>query len=77
MDDRLDWDASFAIAKALQARFPDCDLEEVSLEMIYQWTIALPEFDDDPALANEEILMDIFRVWLEENLERTGWAGDR
>ncbi len=68
----LDWEANFAVAKALQARHPHVDLEEVSLEMIYQWTLALPEFEDDPALANEEILLAIYKDWLEEVLEARG-----
>ncbi len=64
----LNWDASYAIAMALWARFPDVNLENVSLDMIFQWTLELPEFHDDPELANEEILLDIYKVWLEETL---------
>jgi len=69
MFEPLVWDASYAIAKALQAAHPHVDLEDVSLQMIYQWTIALPAFDDDLELANEEILMAIYKDWLEETLE--------
>jgi FeS assembly protein IscX len=69
MEDQLNWDASYAVAMALQARHPDVDLEEVSLEMIRAWTLALPAFDDDPELANDEILLDIYTVWLEEKLD--------
>ncbi len=68
MDDHLSWDASYAVAKALQARHPEIDLEDVSLEMIRDWTLALPDFDDDPELANDEVLLDIYTVWLEEIL---------
>ena len=69
MNEPLVWDASYAIAKALQATHPEINLEEVSLQMIYQWTLALPAFDDDPELANDEILTAIFIDWLEELLE--------
>jgi FeS assembly protein IscX len=69
MNERLVWDASYAIAKALQASYPNMDLEEVSLQMIYLWTLSLPTFDDDPELANDEILMAIYTDWLEEILE--------
>ena len=69
MSESFGWDANFAIAKALQARHPDIDLEDVSLRNIYEWTLQLPEFDDDPALANDEILLAIYKDWLEELLE--------
>ena len=69
MKEPLIWDASFAIARALMNRYPAVDLEEVSLQMIYQWTLALPNFDDDPELANDEILTAIYKDWLEEILE--------
>lgn len=70
MIDSLYWDASYAIAKTLQSRYPDVELADVSLGMVYQWTIDLPEFADDPELANEEILLAIFQDWFEENLEQ-------
>ena len=64
----ISWDATYAIAKELMRQHPKCDLGEVSLNQIYLWTIALPDFDDDPALANEAILAEIFRVWYEEQI---------
>ena len=69
LEDFLNWEASYAVARALNARHPDANLEDVSLEMLLRWTLALPEFDDDPELANEEILLDIYKIWLEEKLE--------
>ena len=66
MEHRLTWDDSYAIALALKARFPDVELEEVSLGMINRWTLALPNFDDDPELANDSILMAIYQEWYEE-----------
>jgi len=62
----LTWDDSYAIARALMARYPHVDLEEVSLGMLFQWAIALPGFADDPELANDEILTSIYREWYEE-----------
>jgi FeS assembly protein IscX len=62
----LTWDDSYAIALALREQHPQIDLESVSLEMIYGWTVALPDFDDDPALANDDILTAIIQEWLEE-----------
>jgi len=74
MNEPLVWDASYAIARALQAHHPNVDLEEVSLQSIYRWTLALPMFDDDPELANDEILMAIYQNWLEEILENGSGA---
>jgi FeS assembly protein IscX len=64
--DPLTWDDSFAIAQALHALYPDMDLEGVSLNMIYRWTLALPEFVDDPQLANDAVLAAIYQEWFEE-----------
>ncbi len=66
MPDTLTWDDSFAIAQALRVSFPSIDLEEVSLNMIYRWTVALPGFDDDPQLANDAVLAAIYQEWFEE-----------
>ena len=62
----LTWDDSFTIALSLSRDHPDVDLEQVSLGMIYRWTLELPEFADDPQLVNEEILSAIIQEWLEE-----------
>jgi FeS assembly protein IscX len=62
----LTWDDSYAIALALCERYPDIPLEEVSLGKIYQWTLALPEFVDDPELVNDAILLAIYQEWFEE-----------
>ncbi|MFN8379089.1 MAG: Fe-S cluster assembly protein IscX [Anaerolineae bacterium] len=63
---RLHWDATFEIALALIAAHPDADLEQVSLDMLYRWVLELPEFDDDPVLGNESILLSILQEWYEE-----------
>ena len=64
----LTWDDSYAIAFSLKQQHPGFSLEEISLEMIYQWTLALPGFDDEPGLVNEEILNAIIQEWLEEDV---------
>ena len=66
MEEALTWEDSYSIALALIERFPDISLEEVSLGMICRWTLELPNFDDDPELANDSILLDIFQEWFEE-----------
>ena len=62
----LTWEDSYALALALRETHPDVDLEDVSLDMIYHWTLELPEFGDDRELANDAILQAIFREWFEE-----------
>lgn len=62
----LTWEDSYAIARALAKAYPEVDLEQVSLLMIYQWTMALPYFDDEPELVNDTILAAIFQEWYEE-----------
>ena len=64
----LNWESTYAIALELRRLYPDADLEKVSLKQIYDWTLALPEFEDDPALANDDILYAIYQDWFEENL---------
>jgi FeS assembly protein IscX len=60
------WEDSYAIAQSLSRMNPDIDLEEVSLMMIYEWTLALPGFDDDPEIVNDGILEAIYQEWFEE-----------
>lgn len=62
----LTWDDSYAIALELRRLYPQVDLDNVSLRTLYEWTVALDDFDDDPALANDEILAAIVKEWLEE-----------
>lgn len=66
MSDPLHWDTVFEIASALQRQNPQVDFETVSLENILDWTLALPNFEDEPELANDEILLAIYQEWYEE-----------
>ncbi|UYN89349.1 MAG: Fe-S cluster assembly protein IscX [Anaerolineales bacterium] len=63
---QLYWDAIYEIVLALKERYPQETLEGVSLGDIFQWSIALPGFADDPELANDEILAAIYQEWFEE-----------
>ena len=60
------WEDTYAVARLLQERYPNTNLEDVSLVTIYRWTLQLPEFSDDPELANEDFLCAIFHEWFEE-----------
>lgn len=64
----LTWESTYAIALELRRQHREVNLEEVTLQQIYEWTIKLSEFEDDPALANEDILYAIYQDWFEENI---------
>lgn len=68
MADELYWDASYAVAMALKRAHPDARLEDVTLQRIYEWALALPEFADEPGLANDDLLRAIYQEWFEETL---------
>jgi FeS assembly protein IscX len=61
----LNWDSIYAIALELQRAHPAATMAEVTLGDIYGWTKALPGFDDEPQLCNDEILSSIFQEWYE------------
>ena len=64
----LTWESTYAIALELRRQHPAVDLNEVTLGQIYNWTLGLPEFEDDPLLANDDILYAIYQDWFEENI---------
>ena len=68
MAEALNWESTYAIALELKTVHPGIQLENVSLRMIFKWTLELPTFDDDPALANDDILAAIYQDWYEETL---------
>ena len=68
MAESLNWESIYAIALELMRLHPTADLQNVSLNMIYAWTLALENFADDPALANDEILSAIYQDWFEETI---------
>ncbi len=65
-DTALNWESTFAIALELKRKHPDVNVEDVTLQQIYQWTLQLSEFEDDPALVNDDILYAIYQDWYEE-----------
>jgi FeS assembly protein IscX len=64
----LTWEATYAIAMELRRQHKDVNIEDVSLQQIYNWTIELSDFEDDLALVNDGILSAIYQEWLEENI---------
>ncbi|MBL8089545.1 MAG: Fe-S cluster assembly protein IscX [Anaerolineales bacterium] len=66
----MNWEATYAIAMELKRKYKDVNIEEVTLGQIYTWTLALPEFDDEPQLANDDILRSIYQDWYEELIHK-------
>ena len=64
----LSWESTFAIAMELRRQHGEVRIEDISLKQVLDWTLALPDFEDDPALANDEILYAIYQDWFEENI---------
>lgn len=62
----LYWESSYEIVLCLMEVYRDIDLDQVGIEQLYRWIIALPNFADDPVLANDHILNEILREWYEE-----------
>ena len=64
----LNWESTYAIALELRRQHKGVNIEEVTLPQILNWTLQLSEFEDDPALANDDILYAIYQDWFEENI---------
>jgi FeS assembly protein IscX len=62
----LYWEASYEIVLGLMEHHRDADLDGLGLRQLFEWIIALPGFADDPLLANDDLLTEIFREWYEE-----------
>jgi len=68
MEKALYWDNTYELVQALEAAHPALDLEQMRLAELYRYVVALPQFADDPSLANDGILKDLLREWYEESL---------
>lgn len=64
----LYWDTSYEIVQTLMEVYPEVDVEELGTQQLFEMIVALPNFADDPSLANEKLLTDILREWYEESM---------
>ncbi|MCI0549485.1 MAG: Fe-S cluster assembly protein IscX [Anaerolineae bacterium] len=64
----LTWESTYAIALELRRQHPEVNIEDVTLQQIYDWTIKLSDFEDDLSLVNDDILYVIYQDWFEENM---------
>jgi FeS assembly protein IscX len=62
----LYWEYTYELVLALDEHYPAVDLESLGIEELRRQVAALPDFADDPNLANEEMLNELLREWYEE-----------
>ncbi len=62
----MKWTDVQDIAIELYDSKPDLDPCTVNFVDLRNWTMALPEFDDDPERCGEKILEAIQAAWIEE-----------
>lgn len=62
----LYWESSYEIVLCLMDVYPHVDLDSMGIEQLHQMIVTLPNFADDPVLANDGILNEILREWYEE-----------
>ncbi|GMQ91192.1 MAG: Fe-S cluster assembly protein IscX [Gammaproteobacteria bacterium] len=62
----LKWIDSQEIAMALIDARPDMDPRAVRFTNLYEWVLALDDFDDDKGHCGEKILEAIQQAWIDE-----------
>ncbi len=66
----LYWEPTYDIVLALMAAHPEVDVNDVGMQQLFEWIVALPNFADDPRIVSDELLRDILREWYEEAEEQ-------
>jgi len=62
----LSWTDTLDIAIELYEAHPEVDPRQVRVTDLMQWTMDLPEFNDDPKRCGEKILEAIQTAWIDE-----------
>lgn len=63
----LRWTDSLEIAIELEDAHPDVDPQYVRFTDLYEWVLALEDFEDDPEHCGERILEAIQMAWIDEH----------
>ena len=71
MPKELTWTDSEDLGILLSETHPEIDPLTVRFTDLHRYVLALPDFKDDPAKANEAKLEAIQMAWHEEYLDRT------
>ena len=62
----LKWTDSLEIAIALSEAHPDVDPKTIRFTDLFEWVLALEDFNDDKDHCGEKILEAIQMAWIEE-----------
>jgi FeS assembly protein IscX len=62
----LYWESTYELVRHLMTTYPDVSLELLGTRQLLTMILDLPDFADDPRLANEALLNEILREWYEE-----------
>lgn len=62
----LYWESTYEIVLHLMELYPNIDLDSLGTKQLLDMVLGLPQFADDPRLANEALLNEILREWFEE-----------
>ncbi len=63
----LRWTDSLEIAIELEDAHPDVDPQYVRFTDLYEWVLALEDFEDGPEHCGERILEAIQMAWIDEH----------
>ncbi|WP_137939036.1 Fe-S cluster assembly protein IscX [Chitinivorax sp. B] len=62
----MKWTDSRVIAIELSEAHPDIDPKNIRFTDLFNWVVALPDFNDDPKHCGEKILEAIQMAWIDE-----------
>jgi len=62
----LKWIDIQEIVGELDEKYPDVDPLRVNFKELYDWILALENFDDDPNRCGERILEAVQQAWIDE-----------
>lgn len=62
----MKWTDVTDIAIELSEAHPEVDPKQVNFVDLMNWTMALPDFDDDPKRCGERVLEAIQGAWIDE-----------
>lgn len=62
----LYWESTYEIVLCLMNTYPNINLDSLGTGQLLKMILDLPNFVDDPRLANDSLLNEILREWYEE-----------
>jgi FeS assembly protein IscX len=62
----LKWIDIQEIVTELDEKYPEVDPLRLNFKQLYDWILALENFDDDPSRCGERILEAVQQAWIDE-----------